>query len=159
SSVAASLPILAVAAAIRCCRFCSRWSEHPVAKCRTACAHAALVIPRCWWRRRNAPGANWVGNRVSPIWTRSCAPPCVGERRIPTAMATDREPGTLVACALAAAILLWPAAWNGYPLVFADTGTYLSQAIEHYIGWDRPVFYSLFLLPLHMTLTTWPVIA
>ena len=58
-----------------------------------------------------------------------------------------------------AALLLWPALWNGYPLVFSDTGTYLSQAIEHYVGWDRPVFYSLFLLPLHMTLTTWPAIA
>src|SRR6188508_2632005 len=74
-------------------------------------------------------------------------------------MATDRRPGTLFARTLAAAILLWPALWNGYPLVFADTGTYLSQAIEHYAGWDRPIFYSLFLLPLHMTLTTWPVIA
>jgi O-antigen/teichoic acid export membrane protein len=59
---------------------------------------------------------------------------------------------------LSAALLLWPALWNGYPLVFADTGTYLSQAIERYLGWDRPIFYSLFMLPLHMTLTTWPVI-
>jgi hypothetical protein len=44
---------------------------------------------------------------------------------------------------LSAAVLLWPALWNGYPLVFADTGTYLSQAIERYLAWDRPVFYSL----------------
>ena len=80
-------------------------------------------------------------------------------RHIPTAMATDGRPGTALACTLAAAMLLWPALWNGYPLVFADTGTYLSQAIEHYAGWDRPIFYSLFLLPLHMTLTTWPAIA
>ncbi|MBN8874712.1 MAG: hypothetical protein J0H67_17880 [Rhodospirillales bacterium] len=56
-------------------------------------------------------------------------------------------------------LLLWPAAWNGYPIVFSDTGTYLSQAIEHYLGWDRPPVYSLFLLPLHLRLTTWPVIA
>jgi hypothetical protein len=55
-------------------------------------------------------------------------------------------------------LLLWPALWNGYPLVFSDSGTYLLQAVRHYIGWDRPVFYSLFLLPLHLTLTTWPVI-
>jgi hypothetical protein len=59
---------------------------------------------------------------------------------------------------LAALPLLWPALYNGYPLVFSDTGTYLSQAIQHYLGWDRPVFYSLFLLPLHLTLTTWPVV-
>jgi hypothetical protein len=55
-------------------------------------------------------------------------------------------------------MLLWPALLNGYPLVFADTGTYLSQAINRYVGWDRPPFYSLFMLPLHLTLTTWPVV-
>lgn len=58
----------------------------------------------------------------------------------------------------AVALLSWPALLNGYPLVFADTGTYLSQAVHHYLGWDRPIFYSVFLLPLHLTLTTWPVI-
>ena len=71
-------------------------------------------------------------------------------------MATERK--TLIAVPAAAALLLWPALWNGYPIVFADTGTYLSQAIEHYAGWDRPVFYSLFMLPLHATISVWPVI-
>jgi hypothetical protein len=69
--------------------------------------------------------------------------------------------GTAIACGwclLAAAFLLWPAVWNGYPIVFADTGTYLSQAIHRYAGWDRPVFYSLFIFPLHATLTLWPII-
>jgi hypothetical protein len=66
--------------------------------------------------------------------------------------------GALAPIIIAALMLLWPALRNGYPLVFADTGTYLSQAIEHYIGWDRPVFYSLFLFPLHLTITTWPII-
>ena len=55
-------------------------------------------------------------------------------------------------------MLLWPAVWNGYPIVFADTGTYLAQAIHRFAGWDRPVFYSLFILPLHATVTLWPVI-
>ncbi len=58
----------------------------------------------------------------------------------------------------AALLMLWPALLNFYPLVFADTGTYLSQAIDHSLGWDRPVFYSFFLLALHMQLTTWPAI-
>ena len=66
--------------------------------------------------------------------------------------------GAILPILTSAPLLLWPAALNGYPLVFADTGTYLSQAIDHYIGWDRPPFYSLFMLPLHLTLTTWPVI-
>jgi hypothetical protein len=72
-------------------------------------------------------------------------------------MAINRP--AVVAVPGAAAALLWPALWNGYPIVFADTGTYLSQAIHRYAGWDRPVFYSLFLLPLHGTVTLWPVVA
>jgi hypothetical protein len=72
------------------------------------------------------------------------------------AMAADRTP--LLAVPAAAALLLWPAVWNGFPIVFADTGTYLSQAIHLYAGWDRPVFYSLFMLPLHATVTVWPVV-
>lgn len=72
-------------------------------------------------------------------------------------MGIDRN--GLMAILVAAALLLRPALWNGYPIVFADTGTYLSQAIHHYAGWDRPVFYSLFMLPLHATVTVWPVVA
>jgi len=71
------------------------------------------------------------------------------------------EPSTGLALAipaLCALCLLWPAAWNGYPLVFADTGTYLSQAMHRYLGWDRPVFYSLAILPLHLGLDTRPVV-
>ena len=71
-------------------------------------------------------------------------------------MAADRSWRWVV---VVAALLLWPALWNGYPIVFADTGTYLSQAIHRYAGWDRPVFYSVFMLPLHATVTLWPVVA
>ena len=73
-------------------------------------------------------------------------------------MATDRN-RSFWPIPLAAALLTWPAIWNGYPIVFADTGTYLSQAIHRYLGWDRPPFYSLFMMPLHLTITTWPVVA
>ncbi len=64
----------------------------------------------------------------------------------------------VLAVPAAAAFLLWPALWNRYPIVFADTGTYLSQAVHRYAGWDRPVFYSLFMLALHWTVTVWPVV-
>jgi hypothetical protein len=59
---------------------------------------------------------------------------------------------------VAASLLLWPAFWNVYPLVYSDTGTYLTQAIHRYLGWDRPVFYSLFLYALHLQRTLWPPI-
>ena len=75
-----------------------------------------------------------------------------GVRRTETAVAPWLVPLLSVLC------LVWPALWNFYPIVFADTGTYLSQAMHRYLGWDRPVFYSLFIWPLHLGLTTWPVI-
>ena len=62
------------------------------------------------------------------------------------------------AIGVAALLLIWPAIWNGYPLVFADSGTYLGQALLGYVGWDRPPFYSLFLLGLHWRLSLWPVV-
>ena len=58
----------------------------------------------------------------------------------------------ILACA---GLLLWPAWLNGYPLFFSDIGTYLSQAIRYYLGWDRPAIYSVFLLVTHWKLTIW----
>lgn len=79
-------------------------------------------------------------------------------RAWPAARPLSRGAGrTLSPAALAAAALLlaWPAAWNGYPLVFADTGTYLGQTLLLYLGWDRPPFYSLFLFATHWRLSLW----
>lgn len=73
----------------------------------------------------------------------------------------DRPPGPPpwlrqgVLLLAAGLLLVWPAFRNGYPLVFADTGTYLGQALLYYVGWDRPPFYSLFLLATHWRLTLW----
>jgi hypothetical protein len=89
----------------------------------------------------------------------SAAPLPLPAERAPRrpAMRTARRLGTLC---LSALLLIWPAAWNGYPLVFSDTGTYLGQALIGYLGWDRPAFYSLFLLLTHWRLTLWlPVLA
>lgn len=72
-------------------------------------------------------------------------------------MATERGASTCIV--LSAVLLVWPAVWNRYPIVFADTGTYLSQAVHGYLGWDRPPFYSLFILPLHLDQTLWPIVA
>ena len=93
--------------------------------------HAGRAMPPCWWPPRNAHELNLAGGRASPTSMKSCAPRCAGARRTRTAMRTERRSATVASIALAATLLLWPAFWNGYPLVFADTGTYLSQAIEH----------------------------
>lgn len=79
-----------------------------------------------------------------------------GEGPVPAASApTWRPAARFGAVALAALMLVWPSFWNGYPLVFADTGTYLSQALLRYLGWDRPPFYSAFLFATHWRLTLW----
>ena len=52
--------------------------------------------------------------------------------------------------------LLWPALWNRFPLIFSDTGTYISQAMELHLGWDRPPFYSFFLLATDWGVSLWP---
>lgn len=56
------------------------------------------------------------------------------------------------------AMLLWPAFLNGYPLMFGDSGVYLTDGVTFHGGWARPVFYGLFLLPLHWKLSIWPVV-
>ncbi len=61
------------------------------------------------------------------------------------------------AIALGAVALAWVSFYNGYPLVFADTGTYLGQALQRYLGWDRPIFYSFLLYGLHWGITLWTV--
>ena len=35
--------------------------------------------------------------------------------------------------------------WNGFPLVFSDTGVYIASALERFVPWDRPIFYGVFL--------------
>jgi hypothetical protein len=48
--------------------------------------------------------------------------------------------------------LLWPALWNGFPLVFYDTGGYLVRAFDSTLGLGRSTVYGMFLalgIPFH----------
>jgi hypothetical protein len=67
------------------------------------------------------------------------------------------QASTVAAIGGAAVVLAWVSFYNGFPLVFSDTGTYLGQALQRYLGWDRPVFYSFLLLALHWGTTLWTV--
>ena len=51
-----------------------------------------------------------------------------------------------LAGALMFAALLWPALWNGFPIVFYDTGGYLARPFEATLGMGRSTFYGVFLL-------------
>jgi hypothetical protein len=48
--------------------------------------------------------------------------------------------------------------WNQFPFVFSDTGTYLGAAINRQLPGDRTVFYSLYILPLHLKISLWPIV-
>ncbi len=50
------------------------------------------------------------------------------------------------------------ALYNGYPLVYSDTGTYIYSGFEKFIPLDRPVTYGLFLRYASLGLSGWFVI-
>ena len=56
------------------------------------------------------------------------------------------------------AILIAPAAWNGFPLLQYDTGGYLARWFEGYLVPSRPAAYGL-LLAATAHLAFWPVLA
>lgn len=45
-------------------------------------------------------------------------------------------------------ILSWVLWYNGYPLVYSDTGTYIAGAHEHFVPGDRPQTYGEFIAVL-----------
>ncbi len=64
-----------------------------------------------------------------------------------------------LAVTLAAALLLWPAIWNGWPLIFSDTADYLWVWTQP--EWFRPIrppAYGWLIGPLHQGRTLWPVV-
>jgi hypothetical protein len=58
----------------------------------------------------------------------------------------------------AVGLLLWVALYNGYPLVWWDSGTYVRSSFLLEVPPSRPVFYGLFLLLAHWRLTLWGVV-
>jgi len=70
---------------------------------------------------------------------------------------------------LGALMMAWPAIYNGFPLLYPDSMTYLDDGrivaravllhqMSDYYGM-RSFFYSLVILPLHWNVTLWPVVA
>ncbi|HYZ63416.1 MAG TPA: hypothetical protein VE650_13275 [Acetobacteraceae bacterium] len=63
-------------------------------------------------------------------------------------------PGRVAAILLGGALLVWPAFYNGYPILFSDTGGLLEMGLAPNMGWDKPFVYGPLaaLLSLHRTL-------
>ena len=68
--------------------------------------------------------------------------------------------GNVVAVLCGAALLIWPAFFNGYPLLFSDSGGFLHQTLGPLMLWDKPYVYGPFLHAFHWRISLWgPVIA
>lgn len=48
--------------------------------------------------------------------------------------------------------------YNGYPLVYSDTGTYIYSGFDMFVPFDRPITYGLFLRFFSFKYSTWLVI-
>lgn len=60
---------------------------------------------------------------------------------------------------LGSIILLLPALFNNFPLIYSDTGTYIYSGFENIVPPDRPIFYGFFLRHISLSETLWLVVA
>jgi len=70
----------------------------------------------------------------------------------------DAPIGISAAIVLGALILSWVAIYNGFPLLFWDSGAYIGLAVDNGFWWPRSRSYSEFILMLHQERSLWPVI-
>ena len=62
-----------------------------------------------------------------------------------SALTLEQPLGECAAIVLLCPILLWIAIWNGFPLIFYDTGAYLLEGLRRIFLIERSPVYSLFL--------------
>ncbi len=65
----------------------------------------------------------------------------------------------LLAVLTGAALLVWPALLNGYPVLFSDTGGLLDMGLAGDMGWDKPWVYGPFLAVTSLGLSLWGSVA
>ena len=59
---------------------------------------------------------------------------------------------------LGALPFVWPALWNGYPLVYSDTNVFISQPAPGHFNWDKPFIYGPWMLLVHGWQSLWGVV-
>jgi hypothetical protein len=69
-----------------------------------------------------------------------------------------RRPADLAAVAAAMLLMLAPALWNGFPLMFYDTGAFIDQALTGKFVAERGVAYAWFLKLAWIEASLWPAV-
>ncbi|NVO16506.1 MAG: hypothetical protein HXX10_20965 [Rhodoplanes sp.] len=87
----------------------------------------------------------------------SSAPDRTAADRAATRVAPTDRLAWLAAWAVVTGLMLWPALWNGFPLIYADTGGYLMRPVTGTLSIGRSALYGSFLLA-GMPLDFWPVV-
>ena len=72
-------------------------------------------------------------------------------------MSNYRLTRAFVIC-LGAFPLLWPALYNGYPLVYSDSHVFISQPVAGFMNWDKPFVYGPLILLFHGWQSLWGVV-
>ena len=64
----------------------------------------------------------------------------------------------LLAIFVGGALFIWPALWNGYPLLYSDTYVFITQPTPGFFNWDKPFIYGPWMMPFHAWQTLWGVV-
>ena len=59
---------------------------------------------------------------------------------------------------IAGILLCWPAFYNGFPLVYSDSGTYINSSFELLPPPDRPIGYGYFIHIVTWKASLWPIV-
>ena len=59
---------------------------------------------------------------------------------------------------LGALSFVWPAIWNGYPLVYSDSNVFIYQPTPGFFNWDKPIIYGPWILLVHGWQSLWGVV-
>ena len=64
----------------------------------------------------------------------------------------------VLAILLGGALFIWPALWNGYPLLYSDTHVFINHTTPGFFNWDKPFIYGPWILPFHAWQSLWGVV-
>jgi hypothetical protein len=70
----------------------------------------------------------------------------------------ERGHSMALAVVAAALLLCWPAFYNGHPLAYADSVSYIDTLDPNKAHWARSIFYTAFLFPLRWGVWLWPAV-